>query len=55
MKRLALALTLLSACGAPQAEIVPIDGSPPPLRTDCYNSTVPPELAPEEIRNLPPC
>lgn len=29
--------------------------APEPLRTDCYDSTVPPELAPDEIRLLPQC
>lgn len=61
MKRLILALTLLAACGAPPESNPdmaepggPLPG-PGPLRTDCYNSTVPPELAPAEIRGLPQC
>ena len=62
MKRLVIALALVAACAAPPPESTP-DGAaaardlpaPAPLRRDCYDSTVPPELAPAAIRDLPQC
>ena len=51
MTRLVLMLALLTAACGPG---VPAS-NPDENRTDCYNSSVPPELAPEDIRYLPPC
>lgn len=58
MKYLVVFALMLAACAPTVPESAPTDdplGAPPPLRTDCYDSTVPPELAPAEIRDLPQC